>query len=136
MINTVLEESRPSISRKTISLKKSKNVCVQVRVDVSLDVLESSVLKSNSRSTKMTETAINIKIRNQDGDEMHYRIGRNDKLYKAFRQYCLRMNVVMQGFRFLFNGRRITYEDTTASTYIQDLDVIDCVLDQMGSTNY
>merc|ERR1712146_262410 len=82
--------------------------------------------------------AITIKVKDQNGEETHFKIKTTTKFHKVLNAYSQRKGVDAASIRFTFDGQRIRPEQTPAEYEMEDEDVIDCMLEQLGggSTHY
>jgi hypothetical protein len=75
---------------------------------------------------------INIKVVTQSGEEVFFKIKRNTKLSKLQGAYANKVGKDVQSIRFLYDGERISEEDTPASLEMEDNDTIDVMVEQVG----
>jgi len=68
----------------------------------------------------------------QEGTEVYFKIKKNTPLRKLMDAYCERQGVASNAVRFLYDGNRITAEQTPKDLEMDDNDVIDAVLMQTG----
>lgn len=80
----------------------------------------------------LDDTHIAIKVVNQNGADVNFKIKPTTKLAKLMEAYCNRQSVTMSSVRFLFNGERLVSESTANDIGLADGDVIDAVLQQTG----
>ena len=79
------------------------------------------------------EETIQVKVRRQVGsDIVLFKIKRNMPLKKMMDTYCDRQGLDRKSIRFLFDGTRITENDTPHTLDMENEDVIDAVLEQHG----
>ena len=74
---------------------------------------------------------INVKVVNQCGEEVFFKIKKNTPLSKLVNAYCQRQGVNPQGLRFFFDGQLLGIE-TPEECGMEDGDVIDAMLAQLG----
>ena len=55
-------------------------------------------------------------------------------LDKLMRAYCMRQGVAIGSVRFLFDGHRISPEDTPHDLNMEDGDTIDVMVEQQGGS--
>lgn len=77
-------------------------------------------------------THINLKVKSQDGHEIHFRIKRTAGLKKLMSAYCERQSVDPNSIVFLFDGNRLRADQTPAELEMEDGDEIDAMLHQTG----
>jgi len=80
----------------------------------------------------MTDTHIAIRTVNQDGNETYFRIKKTTVLSKLMNAYCEKNGLRRDSVRFIFNGVRIKDQHTANDLKLQDQDVIDVMLEQLG----
>jgi len=75
---------------------------------------------------------INLKVVAQDGNEMFFKLRRSTRMQKLMAAYCERQGVDRQTVRFLFDGERLRDTQTPEGLEMEDGDVIDVMMEQMG----
>lgn len=75
---------------------------------------------------------IDIKVKDQNENEVFFKIKRTTKLSKVFDAYCQRQSIERANVRFLLDGTRIQDEDTPEGLEMEDGDMIEVVLEQTG----
>ncbi|KIM31157.1 hypothetical protein M408DRAFT_327448 [Serendipita vermifera MAFF 305830] len=75
---------------------------------------------------------INIKVVTSQGDEVYFKIKRNTKLTKLRSAYATKVGKDLNSIRFLYDGNRITEEDTPDSLGMDNDDSIDVMVEQVG----
>jgi hypothetical protein len=75
---------------------------------------------------------LNLKVRSADGQEVHFRIKKTTRLEKLMMAYCQRLGQSFDAVRFMFDGDRINKEQTPNDIGLDDGDVIDAMLPQVG----
>ncbi|XP_075482054.1 small ubiquitin-related modifier 1-like [Primulina tabacum] len=75
---------------------------------------------------------MNLKVKDQDGNEIYFRIKRNTQLKKLMNAYCEKKLEDPNSFVFLFDGRQIRGEQTPDELEMEDGDEIDFMQRQMG----
>jgi hypothetical protein len=76
--------------------------------------------------------SLQIKVREQDGQEMEFKIKMRTQMKKVIDAYCKAHSVDPAFRRFTLEGHRIQNNDTPASLDMEDGDVIDVFLEQQG----
>mmetsp|Transcript_28725 Transcript_28725/g.92487 ORF Transcript_28725/g.92487 Transcript_28725/m.92487 type:complete len:104 (+) Transcript_28725:94-405(+) len=89
--------------------------------------------------------ALNIRIRDQGGEETFFKVKKSTKLEKVFNAYSQRTSPLVrrlspsvgkgvnaQSLRFLFDGSRVRPEQTPQDIDMEDGDQLDCMLEQQG----
>lgn len=75
---------------------------------------------------------INLRVVGQDGSEVFFRIREHATLGRLIDAYCDRRSIARSAVRFMFDGERVTDEMTPASLDMEENDVIDAMLQQVG----
>ena len=68
----------------------------------------------------------------QDGNIVHFKIKKKTQLKKLMEAYCARQSLQMDQIRFLFDGNRLRDTQTPDELEMEDDDVIDAMLFQVG----
>jgi len=90
---------------------------------------------TTTTSTTTDARHVNVRVVNQNGDEVHFRIKETTKFEKLMAAYCERQNLRPATTRFLYDGNRLLPEDTPLSKKMEDGDVIDAVIQQTVRTH-
>ena len=77
------------------------------------------------------ENSLNIRIRDQTGEETFFKVKKTTKLDKVFNAYSQRKGVNATSLRFLFDGQRVRGDQTAGGIGMEDGDRIDVMLDPM-----
>ena len=99
----------------------------QSNVDVT--VTETSRNIGEGVAPKPEYIRINI---NSNGVDQEFKIKRTTKMRKLMNAYGRQNNLDINGIRFLFDGNRISDEDTVTSLNMEPGDVIEVVSEQDG----
>ncbi len=75
---------------------------------------------------------ITVKVRDQTGDEMQFRVKKTTKMSKIFDAYAQRRGIAAASLRFLLDGERIQPEQTPKMLELDDESQIDVVLETVG----
>ena len=75
------------------------------------------------------ENSLNIRIRDQTGEETFFKVKKTTKLDKVFNAYSQRKGVNATSLRFLFDGQRVRGDQTVGGVNIEDGDRLDVMLD-------
>jgi len=78
------------------------------------------------------KTHIQLKVKDQHGVEVQFKIKRGAKLNKLMEAYCQRIGNNPSQVRFMMDGERITGEDTAEKLGLDDDDMIDVAVEQTG----
>ena len=76
--------------------------------------------------------SINVKVVDQSGDEIFFKIKRNTHLAKLMNAFCQRQGISLQGVRFMFDGERVPGNETPDECGMEDGDVIEVIIEQLG----
>ncbi|EAL64270.1 hypothetical protein DDB_G0286189 [Dictyostelium discoideum AX4] len=77
---------------------------------------------------------INLKVKNQGGGEVFFKIKRSTPLKKLMEAYCQRQGLNYASCRFLFDGVRVKEDATPNQLGMENEDVLDCALMQTGGS--
>jgi small ubiquitin-related modifier len=96
-----------------------------------------STSSSSSSETKTepgasTTGKLKIRFQSQDGNETVVVVAPQMPFSKIFRGYCSNKGTKPESLRFLFDGNRIDENATPKSLMMEDNDVIDVLLQQVG----
>ncbi|KAL6760239.1 small ubiquitin-like modifier 1 [Haematococcus lacustris] len=86
----------------------------------------------DSAVPKQESAVINIIVKDQGGNEVHFKIKPHTKFEKVFSAYCAKKGQDVATLRFLFDGKRIEPSSTPAMIDMEDGDSIDCLIMQLG----
>ena len=75
---------------------------------------------------------LNVKVVDQDGNDLYFKIKKHTVLKKVMDAYCERQGKTRGVVRFLFEGHRIQDNDTPDALDMEDNDMIQVVLEQLG----
>uniref|UniRef100_A0A1B6F8I9 Small ubiquitin-related modifier n=1 Tax=Cuerna arida TaxID=1464854 RepID=A0A1B6F8I9_9HEMI len=75
---------------------------------------------------------LKLKVVGNENNEIHFRVKKTTQLMKLKKSYSDKVGVPVSSLRFLFDGRRITDEDTPKSLEMEDEDVIEVFQEQTG----
>ena len=78
------------------------------------------------------EGSLNIRIRDQTGEETFFKVKRTTKMEKVFNTYAQRKGVNQSALRFLWNAERISDDATPASLDLEDQDFVECFFELAG----
>lgn len=81
---------------------------------------------------KTANPPIEIKVKDQNGNETFFKIKSATKLCKVFDAYCDRQSLDRRAMRFFFDGTRIQEDDTPSKLEMEGGDMIDAMLEQTG----
>eukprot|EP00922_Rhytidocystis_sp_ex-Travisia-forbesii_P015653 GHVS01023366.1.p1 GENE.GHVS01023366.1~~GHVS01023366.1.p1 ORF type:complete len:167 (-),score=69.80 GHVS01023366.1:293-793(-) len=78
---------------------------------------------------------LQLKVRSPDGSEVYFKIKKRTKLDKLMNAYCNRLGQSPDAVRFLFDGERVKGDKTPDELGIEDGDVIDAMVQQVGGSS-
>ena len=78
------------------------------------------------------EPTIKIRVKDQNGYQTIFIMKRSTKMGKVFKAYAQRKGVDVRGLRFMIDGEEINPEATPNDLGLEDDDVIDALLRQLG----
>lgn len=76
--------------------------------------------------------SISLRVVAQDGAEVLFKIRKTTQLKKLFVAYCQRRGVDESSIRFFYDGKRVTDSDTPTKLEMEENDIIDALLQQVG----
>lgn len=79
---------------------------------------------------------IQLKVRSVDDNVVYFRIKRKTKMEKLMSTYCARLGQSMDAVRFLYDGERIRGDHTPEELGMEDNDLIDAMVQQVGGGIY
>ena len=85
---------------------------------------------TTANTTEENADKITIGIKDQYGDLIHYKLNKSTEMKKVFTAYTQRKGVELYQVRFLYDGRRILFEQSPNDLDMEDQDVIHYVLEQ------
>eukprot|EP00439_Symbiodinium_sp_Y106_P064948 s1078_g10.t1 len=112
--------------------------------ELSLLLFASSLVKAlpaaihnPQRLRKMAEAAdapqhIQLKVKDQQGSEVQFKIKKTTPLRKLMDAYCSRLGLQASQVRFMVDGERIAADDTAEKLGLEDEDLIDVAMEQTG----
>merc|ERR1739845_94294 len=86
--------------------------------------------KPAEQNTSQTQSAdhISLKVVDQEGNEVYFKIKRSTPLRKLMDAYCQRQAKTSDSIRFLYDGARVMPDSTPEEMEMEDNDIIDAVL--------
>ena len=79
-----------------------------------------------------TEEVMTVRVRDQTGEEMFFKVKKETKMTKIFDAYAARRGFQSQQLRFMLDGERIKGDDTPKMLELEDNDQIDVLLEAVG----
>ncbi|NXH96622.1 SMO3L protein, partial [Pachycephala philippinensis] len=87
---------------------------------------------SVQEGVKAEDEHIALKVVEQDGSMVQFRIKRHTPLSRLMRAYCCRQGLSVRQIMFLFDGQPIKEADTPAQLEMEDEDTIEVYQQQTG----
>ena len=81
---------------------------------------------------KAADATINIKCVDQRGHELFFKLKATTPFSKMFDAYSNKTMVNVAALRFLFDGTRVSSSDTPAKLEMEDGDIVDVHMEQVG----
>jgi ubiquitin len=75
---------------------------------------------------------ITLRVRDQTGDEMFFKVKKTTKMNKIFDAYAARRGITSNALRFMLDGERITADNTPKMLELEDNEQIDVMLETVG----
>jgi hypothetical protein len=75
---------------------------------------------------------INIKVKDQQENEVFFKIKRTTPMEKLMNAYCQQKGMTFDSVRFMFDGVRVVKEDTPSSLEMDEGDMIEVFQQQLG----
>lgn len=89
-------------------------------------------LKVGDATPAASADTLNLKLQALEGGHIIFKLKRTTSLEKMMTAYCKRMNVLREKSRFLFDGTRLRSNDTPESLEMEDGDVVEVFMEQIG----
>lgn len=89
----------------------------------------------NNSSDNIEAPSVQIKVVNQQGEEIFFKVKMTTPMSRVFQAYCSRSGQSTNSIRFLYDGQRVVPSDTPEKLEFEDGDLIDVVLQQTGGNN-
>jgi len=90
---------------------------------------------SDAEKSKVLDENINIKCIDQSGREVFFKLKTTTPFSKMFDAYATKTKLNVAGLRFLFDGTRVNSSDTPDKLQMEDGDVIDIYMEQVGGAD-
>ncbi|CAL6348781.1 unnamed protein product [Bathycoccus prasinos] len=75
---------------------------------------------------------INLKVKDQDNAEVHFKVKMGTKFKKIFDAFLQRKSLQPGSVRFLFDGERVREDQTPQELDMEDGDSLDVMMEQVG----
>lgn len=97
-----------------------------------IDVFLEQVGGADDAKPAGDEQPITLRVVESSGDEISFKVKKTTKMSKIFEAYASRKGVSVEMVRFMFDGNRMNAEDTPKMLEMEDNDIINVVLQQVG----
>jgi len=84
------------------------------------------------KATTDAPAHIQLKVKDQQGSEVQFKIKKATPLRKLMDAYCSRLGLQASQVRFMVDGERIAPDDTAEKLGLEDEDLIDVAMEQTG----
>mmetsp|Transcript_40870 Transcript_40870/g.41747 ORF Transcript_40870/g.41747 Transcript_40870/m.41747 type:complete len:93 (+) Transcript_40870:84-362(+) len=78
---------------------------------------------------------ITLRVRDQTGDEMFFKVKKTTKMSKIFEAYSTRRGIGASALRFMLDGDRIQPDSTPKMLELEENEQIDVMLETVGGEN-
>ncbi len=75
---------------------------------------------------------INVIVRDQAGTEVHFKIRRTTPMQLVYEAYCRTKSLNIASVKLVFSGDKVMPHDTPATLELEDDDVLDVMIEQIG----
>lgn len=79
---------------------------------------------------------IQVKVVGQDRSEVHFKVKMSTNLAKVKKSYAERQGVPLESLRFMFEGNRISDDETPKKLEMQNGDIIEVYQEQTGGSRH
>ena len=87
---------------------------------------------SEQEDVKPVNQEINVKVKDQRGTAVCFKMKKTIKLRKLMQTYCARNGYPQNSIRFLYEGEEIRESDTPQDLKMEDGDMIETMIAQRG----
>lgn len=99
-------------------------------------ITETQPASSSSEAVQQSEEpaakSLTLKVIDQNGNEIFFKINKTTPLNKLCSAYCERSGIDTKTVRFLYDGQRIKDGDTAGSLEMEDNAIISAMFQQIG----
>lgn len=81
---------------------------------------------------KVEGQALQLVVKDQAGTEVHFRVKTKTKFEKIISAYCQKKGLDSKALRFVHEGTRIHGQQTPEELGMEDNEVIDAIVEQLG----
>jgi len=105
---------------------------LELENDDQIDVLLESVGGGEGDDDEVNDNTVTLRVRQQDGDEMFFKVKKETKMQKIMDAYAQRKGINVNSLRFNMDGNRIQPTDTPKMLELENDDQIDVMLEAIG----
>jgi len=87
-----------------------------------------------TEENEAADAPITLKVRDQAGDVMFFKVKKSTEMRKIFEAYAQRLGVTARNLKFSLDGERIKETDTPKMLELSDEDQVDVFLEQVGGS--
>jgi SH3-like domain-containing protein len=102
------------------------------QIDVMMQQLGGGDNEGAAPSENLAEQPITVKVRDQSGEEMFFKVKKGTAMKKIMQAFADRKGVALDVLRFTIDGARVNAEDTPKMLEMEDGDQIDVMMQQLG----
>ncbi|CAL6350801.1 unnamed protein product [Bathycoccus prasinos] len=95
-------------------------------------LLERNKMDSEEEKKEDRGEHINLKVKDQDNAEVHFKVKMGTKFKKIFDAFLQRKSLQPGSVRFLFDGERVREDQTPQELDMEDGDSLDVMMEQVG----
>ncbi|XP_003747456.1 small ubiquitin-related modifier [Galendromus occidentalis] len=93
---------------------------------------ESGENQGGPSSSSEHKEFIKLKVKGQEGDEIHFRLKMTTPFSKIKKNYAERVGVAAGSIRLIFDGNPVSDSDTPRNLSLEDDDIIEAFVEQTG----
>lgn len=122
------EKIHENDSPKTLELEDND------QIDVMLETIGGTLKEGDQPASNNadSEQVLTLKVREQTGEEMVFKVKKHTSMKKIMAAFADKKGVSLNHLTFMFDGTRITEEDTPKMLEMEDGDLLEVVLHQTG----
>jgi len=87
---------------------------------------------TTSSTQELGEDVITLRVKDQTGDEMFFKVKKTTKMQKIFDAYAQRRGIQTTALRFVLDGERLAPDVTPKMLELEENDQIDVMLETVG----
>ncbi len=102
------------------------------KLEILMSQIGGGVEGDEEASVQPGEAPITLKVKDQTGEEMFFKVKKGTEMSKIFNAYAGRRGVAVNTLRFMLDERRLQSTDTPKMLEMEEDDQIDVYLEQLG----